>query len=64
MKCFICGRTTALIRESELEMAKITGKAHIDCQGHAEYGHVSSRAIAESEEVYKTGIVLAEAVSR
>ena len=37
MNCLICGAAYALIRETEIEMARITGKAHVDCNGHSKY---------------------------
>ena len=49
MKCDICGRMTAHIRECELKVARITHRAHVDCEGHAEYRFVSYREIEESE---------------
>jgi ribosomal protein S14 len=45
MKCNICGRITASIRD--IDTARITGKAHIDCNGHSEYRHVSKEEIEE-----------------
>ena len=37
MKCRICGINGARIRAGQEEIAKITGKAHVDCAGHSEY---------------------------
>jgi hypothetical protein len=42
--CQFCGRKDAVIREEELETAAITGRAHVDCEGHAQY-----RALTHSE---------------
>jgi len=41
IRCGICGRMTARVREIEVGMARITGKAHVDCNGHSQYRHVS-----------------------
>lgn len=35
--CRFCGREGAAVRASELGVAAITGRAHVDCQGHAQY---------------------------
>jgi len=51
MKCTVCGRDDAMIRECEIETARITHRAHVDCVGHSEYRWVSDAEIAESEEV-------------
>jgi hypothetical protein len=48
MKCTICGRDDALIRKCELDVVRITHRAHVDCIGHSEYRHVSDYDIEES----------------
>ena len=48
MKCLICGRTDAVIRKGELVTAKITFRAHVDCQGHSQYRPVTRDDIDES----------------
>jgi len=42
--CQFCGREDAVIREEELEIAAITGRAHVDCEGHSQY-----RSLTHSE---------------
>lgn len=41
MKCQFCGRTDARIRASEIPTARITGRAHVDCDGHAQYRNLT-----------------------
>ena len=41
MTCYICGRTDAAVRESERDVAAISGRAHVDCPG----GHSQYRAV-------------------
>jgi hypothetical protein len=55
MKCAICGMEGALVRECEIEVAKITRRAHVDCGGHGEYCVVSHKDIEESEWYYSGG---------
>lgn len=43
MKCNICGAQDAAIRCSELKMALITGRAHVDCFGHSEYRPINKK---------------------
>ena len=40
MMCNICGAQDAVIRLCELKIAQITGRAHVDCNGHAQYRSV------------------------
>jgi len=51
MHCRICGRQDARIPLCELEIARITHRAHVDCFGHSEYRLVTfvevDAAIAE-----------------
>lgn len=37
MKCLLCGSNYARIRQCELSVAKITLRAHVDCDGHSQY---------------------------
>jgi len=53
MKCNICGMEGALVRECELDTAKITHRAHVQCNGHAEYRHVADEDIEEAREAYR-----------
>jgi len=46
----------ALVRECEIETAKITRRAHVDCGGHGEYRAVSHKDIEESERYYQERI--------
>jgi len=57
MKCYICGSEGAYVRACELETAKITNMAHVDCgvRGHGEYRAVSHKDIEESERYYSGG---------
>ena len=48
MKCNICSRTDAVIRTCELKTARITNKAHVDCQGHSQYRPVSLDELNEA----------------
>ena len=48
--CNICGSNDACIRKDEIETAKITMRAHVDCDGHSQYRVVSSSDIARSEQ--------------
>lgn len=41
MNCRICGRQDARIRLCELKTARITKRAHVDCNGHSEYRSVT-----------------------
>ncbi len=45
MYCTICGKHDARIRLSELKTAMITGKAHVDCNGHAVYRSVTKQEV-------------------
>lgn len=42
MNCRICGRQDARIRLCELNTARITKRAHVDCHGHSEYRSVTA----------------------
>jgi len=52
MNCFICGKPYALIRASELDMARASGKAHVDCEGHTQYVTLMSAEIERQAEWY------------
>ncbi|MBK1722805.1 hypothetical protein [Thiocystis violacea] len=47
--CRLCGRTDATIRAEELPTARSTGRAHVDCDGHAEYRPVTPAEIKHAE---------------
>lgn len=47
MKCNICGGNDAKVRECEIDVAAITSRAHIDCNGHSEYRHLSFEEFAQ-----------------
>ena len=49
-QCGICGEMTAFVRPSEIQTARITGRAHFDCNGS---GHAQYRALtlAESADI-------------
>ena len=59
MKCWICSGNNAYIRECELEVAAISGKAHVDCfdddgdYSHGCYKHIRKNHIAESKTFYE-----------
>ena len=38
--CYVCMQMEGHIRPRELYMARITGKAHVDCNGHSQYRRV------------------------
>ena len=38
------------MRESEIETALITLRAHVDCDGHSEYRHVTNGEILLSQD--------------
>jgi hypothetical protein len=40
IRCEICGRMTAKVRDCEVRTAYITGRAHVDCVGHSQYRSV------------------------
>jgi hypothetical protein len=48
MRCNLCGSLDAQIRPIELPTARITGKAHVDCNGHGQYRPVSREEIKEA----------------
>jgi hypothetical protein len=48
MHCKICGKQDAVIRVSELKTSKITGRAHVDCNGHSHYRSVTKGEIESS----------------
>ena len=52
MLCYICGSNKAQIRKCELEIAKITLRAHVDCNGHSHYRCISQNEFWESLEYY------------
>lgn len=54
MKCRICGREGALVRECEIQVARITLRAHVDCEGHSEYRHVSSDDVEDAAKARKS----------
>ena len=45
MNCRICGRQDARIRLCELNTARITKRAHVDCHGHSEYRSVAAAEV-------------------
>ncbi len=45
MNCRICGRQDARIRLCELNTARITKRAHVDCYGHSEYRSVAAAEV-------------------
>ena len=45
MNCRICGRQDARIRLCELNTARITRRAHVDCHGHSEYRSVTAAEV-------------------
>jgi len=45
MNCRICGRQDARIRLCELNTARITKRAHVDCHGHSEYRSVTAAEV-------------------
>jgi len=48
MRCDICGSMDANIRPIELTTARITLRAHVDCNGHGQYRSVSREEIKEA----------------
>ena len=50
MNCRICGRQDARIRLCELNTARITKRAHVDCHGHSEYRSVTVAEVDEAAE--------------
>jgi len=52
MYCAICrkDREEAHIRECELDVAAISGRAHVDCSGHSMYRAVSKEEVADELE--------------
>lgn len=48
MNCRICGRQDARIRLCELNTARITRRAHVDCHGHSEYRSVTAAEVDEA----------------
>lgn len=58
MKCRICGRQDARIRLCELKTARITKRAHVDCNGHSEYRSLTVAEIdlAPDCEAYKPNV--------
>ena len=55
MKCGICGSNDAQIRLCEIETARITRRAHVDCWGHSEYRAVTLKEIEESAAALRDG---------
>lgn len=54
MRCWVCEEDKAYIRECELEVAAISGKAHVDClNGHSCYAWICKAHIAESKAYYE-----------
>lgn len=47
IKCHICGSDTAQVRQCEIEKALITGRAHVDCGGHAQYRPLTSAEVKQ-----------------
>lgn len=47
MKCHICGSDTAQVRPCEIETALITGRAHVDCGGHAQYRYLTLEEVKQ-----------------
>lgn len=45
-KCHICGTQTGVIRYTEIEVAIVSHRAHIDCFGHSQYRSVSPDELA------------------
>lgn len=43
VKCRICGNDHATIREEEISTARITWRAHVDCNGHSQYRNITWR---------------------
>lgn len=62
MFCPICNKNmeNAHIRECELDVASITGRAHIDCDGHSAYFHVYKKEVADAIERRNRGITPTE----
>jgi hypothetical protein len=53
MYCHICGAQDAVIRFEELKTALITGKAHVDCNGHSQYRPINKpHDIDESTRIH------------
>ena len=48
MRCNICGSMDAEIRPVELPVARMTLKAHVDCNGHGQYRPVTRGEITEA----------------
>ena len=57
MKCHICGADKAQVRSCEIETALITGRAHVDCGGHAQYRSLTLEElkIIKSENAVEMG---------
>lgn len=57
MKCNICGRDTAQVRQCEIKTALITGKAHVDCgdRGHAQYRPLTSEELKQIKMELESG---------
>ncbi len=53
MNCLICGKPYALIRETELSTARISGRAHVDCNGHSKYMAVMPSEIEQQARWYE-----------
>lgn len=50
MRCNLCGSMDAQIRPIELPTARITGKAHVDCNGHGQYRPVTREELKETTD--------------
>lgn len=48
MRCNICGSMDADIRRIELQVAQITKKAHVDCNGHSQYRPVTRKELQQA----------------
>ena len=59
MKCWICSGNNAYIRECELEVAAISGKAHVDCfDDDGDYSHGCYKHIRADEfEMYRMTVL-------
>ena len=47
LKCLICGQVKGVVREEEIPTARITGRAHVDCDGHSHYRCLNTQEIKE-----------------
>ena len=50
LRCWICGEQTGKIRDCEVETAKITRRAHVDCCGHTQYRVISASELPPDKE--------------